>query len=233
MKRPAFPSVLATALLAVGFGACSTSDSNNSGSATADSAPAAAAGTVATETAAPQAGQTPAVAAEGAAAIGTVTTVAGSPLPQGYAVDYSAGAHSAPVFSWKNGAGQTASLEDYRGKVVMVNFWGTWCPPCRRELPDIVRLRDNLAPKGFEVIGVSVGERPPAGVTVEQHLADFADNNDLRYPLLIGDGSIAGYYGGISAVPTTFIINKEGKVVNMLVGGMTEERFRQAVEAVL
>lgn len=237
MKRSAITYVFATAfsLLAVGIGACNSGGQGDSSAEVQDPAhtPVAAnppSGQTGTTEDAPKpvTGE-----AKGADAIGKVTTISGTRLPQGMSVDYSAGAHEAPAFSWKNGLGESASLADYRGKVVMLNFWGTWCPPCRRELPDIVRLRDNLAPKGFEVIGVSIGERIPAGTTVEQHLAQFAGTNDLRYPLLVGNEEMVGYYGGISAVPTTFIINKEGKIVNMLVGGMTEDKFRQAVEAVL
>lgn len=223
MKRWAI-LLLAASLSSAGFIACNSAGSGNSGAAAKDPAPATGSAT--------ESSATPVVSGpEGA--IGTVTGVAGAPLPQGFDVDYTGGTHSAPVFTWKKGTGETASLADYRGKVVMLNFWGTWCPPCRRELPDIVRLRDDLAPKGFEVIGVAIGERPPVGVGVAQHLANFAGNNDLRYPLVVGDNKIVTHYGGIAAVPTTFIINKEGKVVNMLVGGMSEAQFRRAVEAAM
>lgn len=247
MKRSITSCLVAAALLAAGVSACNSAGSGNSDAASSDASrtvDSAASGNAAvvngadnTDNSAVGTGSAAEEQpeAKGAGAIGTVTTVSGKPLPQGSVVDYSTGAHAAPVFSWKNKAGQSRSLEDYRGKVVMVNFWGTWCPPCRRELPDIVRLRDKMADKGLEVIGVAIGEenRLPAGVTVEQHLAEFAGNNDLRYPLVVGNGDIINHYGGISAVPTTFIVNREGKIVNMLVGGMSEERFQQVVEAAM
>lgn len=165
--------------------------------------------------------------------IGQVTSVTGSMLPSGFDVDYSGASHAAPSFSWKTGAGENASLADYKGKVVMVNFWGTWCPPCRRELPDIVRLREKLGQEDFEVIGIAVNERPPAGVSVEQHLANFAAGNGLKYPLLVDNGDLARQYGGIRAVPTTFIINREGNVVSMLVGGKSESQFKAAIDLAL
>ena len=164
--------------------------------------------------------------------IGHLTSVSGAALPNGMSVDYSAGTHSAPLFSWENGVGETASLADYKGKVVMVNFWGTWCPPCRRELPDIVRLREKHADKGFEVIGISL-ERPPASGTKEENLATFAERYGLEYPLVLANEEISRQYGGIQAVPTTFIVNREGKVVNMLVGGMSEHQFQAALDMVM
>ena len=136
----------------------------------------------------------------------------------------------APNFTWKGSDGKDRSLKDYRGKVVMLNFWGTWCPPCRAELPDIVRLRKELQPKGFEVIGLGVNERPRGGATVEAHVADFASKNGLAYPLLIANGDLIEAYGGLEGVPTTFIVNGKGEIVDVMVGMRDEATFRQAVE---
>ncbi len=136
----------------------------------------------------------------------------------------------APNFTWKDGSGKDRSLKDYRGKVVMINFWGTWCPPCRAELPDIVKLRKELQPKGFEVIGLGVNERPPAGTSVESHVANFAKKNGLLYPLLIANSSLIEAYGGLEGVPTTFIVNGKGEVVDVMVGMRDEATFRSAIE---
>lgn len=218
MKSSAIATLAVAVFLGIGIASCNTAGSKGSGSESMAETPAAT-------------NEKPAPGPEDY--IGNITSVTGSALPGGMSTDFSGGTHAAPTFGWTNGAGENASLEDYRGKVVMVNFWGTWCPPCRRELPDIVRLRNDLGPQGFEVIGIAIGERVPMGVSVESHLASFADANNLEYPLVVGNQDMVTKYGGISAVPTTFIVNREGKVVNMLVGGKSEAQFRQAVEAAL
>ncbi len=139
----------------------------------------------------------------------------------------------APNFVWKAVDNSQWSLEHYRGKVVLLNFWGTWCPPCRRELPDIVQLREELGPENFEVIGVSVGEEPPAGVSVAQHLQNFGEKNSLNYPLLIASNEMITAYGGITAVPTTFIVSASGEITQKLVGMQTKAAFQKAVEAAM
>lgn len=134
----------------------------------------------------------------------------------------------APNFTWKDEGGAEHSLNDYRGKVVMINFWGTWCPPCRAELPDIVKLREEYAPKGFEVIGVALERNDNM-----QALRTFAEKNNLRYPIVLADETIPAAYGGISAVPTTFIIDREGKMRNMVMGMQSEAQFRALLSATL
>jgi cytochrome c biogenesis protein CcmG/thiol:disulfide interchange protein DsbE len=136
---------------------------------------------------------------------------------------------AAPNFTWKTSDGQVRSLKDYSGKVVLINFWGTWCPPCRAELPDIVKLRNELQSKGFEVIGLGVGEQSRMGKTPAEWVADFAQKNSLNYPLLLADERVAQAYGGIEAVPTTFIVNGKGDIVDKLVGMQTEAKFRAAI----
>ncbi|MCE2503714.1 MAG: TlpA family protein disulfide reductase [Chlorobi bacterium] len=167
-----------------------------------------------------------------AAEIGVINGMSGTALPSFEDANFTTASYQAPGFSWKTGAGEVESLEDYRGDVVMLNFWGTWCPPCRRELPDIVKLRDEFSSKGFEVLGIAL-ERPVAGESVEEHLAVFAEANDLRYPMLVGNAELVQHYGSSPYVPTTFIVDRDGNVVNMLVGGMSEAQFRAAIEKVL
>jgi cytochrome c biogenesis protein CcmG/thiol:disulfide interchange protein DsbE len=139
----------------------------------------------------------------------------------------------APDFSWTGTDGRTTSLGSYRGKVVMINFWATWCPPCKRELPDIVKLREEHGERGFEVLGVSISERPAAGVSVEQHVADFASRNGLVYPLLIGNDRIVQAYGGIESIPTTVIVDREGRIARVINGMMSADEMREAVSPLL
>lgn len=138
-------------------------------------------------------------------------------------------------FTWIGSDGKEHSLEEYQGKVVLVNFWGTWCPPCRRELPDLVKLRNELGPKGFEIIGINVGEQAPGGGSVIDHVNSFAQKNGLAYPLVIADDeqTLESAYGGIRGVPTTFVVNRKGEIINTMVGGRDEATFRKAIEAAM
>ena len=127
----------------------------------------------------------------------------------------------APVFSWYDENGKSVSIKDFRGKVVFLNFWGTWCPPCRHELPDIVALEKEYRKK-VVFIGIAL-ERNKDNVL--QRLTSFALANGMEYELLIGSQEIANAYGGISGIPTTFIINKKGKIIDSAVGMRDKETF--------
>lgn len=145
------------------------------------------------------------------------------------------GGKMAANFTWMGSDGKEHSLEEYQGKVVLINFWGTWCPPCRRELPDLVKLRNELGPKGFEIIGINVNEQAPGGGSVIDHVNSFAQKNGLAYPLVIADDeqTLESAYGGIRGVPTTFVVNRKGEIINTMVGGRDEATFRKAIEAAL
>ena len=136
----------------------------------------------------------------------------------------------APNFSWKGTDGTVHSLADYRGQVVMLNFWGTWCPPCRHELPDLVKVRTANASNGFEVIGIAVNEEAQEGMSVEEHLASFAKENKLEYPIVLANDDLVKAFGEINAVPTTFVVNREGKIVNTMVGMKSEAEFVAALQ---
>ncbi|MBC8145644.1 MAG: TlpA family protein disulfide reductase, partial [bacterium] len=135
---------------------------------------------------------------------------------------------NAPDFAWSDGRGQH-KLSDYRGKVVMINFWGTWCPPCRRELPALVKIREELAPEKFEIIGINIGEREQAGSTVQENVTRFAKENGILYPLVIGDENLVNAYGGVEVVPTTIIVDGTGKIVERIEGSRDEAGFRSVI----
>jgi|Deesub1362B_J571_1020462.scaffolds.fasta_scaffold01781_7 peroxiredoxin len=129
----------------------------------------------------------------------------------------------APDFELKDLEGKTVRLSDYRGKMVILNFWATWCPPCRMEIPSFIRLYDEFKDKGLVIIGVSLDRE---GKEVVQK---FAANYKINYPVVMGDMNVVAAYGGISAIPTTFIINKNGRVVNRFVGLREESVFRSEI----
>ncbi len=146
-----------------------------------------------------------------------------------------AGSGPVPAIAWIDRKGATHSLDDYRGNVVVLNFWGTWCPPCRAELPDLVALQKAYADSGLQVIGVAL-ERLSED-QVPGHLATFAQDAEMRYPVVYaGNDLMPGLmqaFGGIDAVPTTFIVATDGTIAKRIEGAQSLEEFRTAVEPLL
>ncbi|MEO8044006.1 MAG: TlpA disulfide reductase family protein [Spartobacteria bacterium] len=133
----------------------------------------------------------------------------------------------APDFQLKNLEGKTIKLSDYKGKVVLLNFWATWCPPCREEIPDLVALQKQYAARGLVVLGISMDEGGAAGV------ARFAKKFEINYPIVMGNEKTSEAYGGIQVLPTTFIIDRKGKVVDGLQGGTDRAGFEAKIKPVL
>lgn len=135
-------------------------------------------------------------------------------------------------FSW-NENGNLKTFSQYtKGKVVFLNFWGTWCPPCRREIPDIIKLQTNLLSKDLIVIGIA-NERDPEKAVA--NVKAFATKQGVNYLNIVdADGKLNAYYGQmngeINAVPTTFILDKNGAVVEKVVGGMEYDSFYNLVK---
>jgi cytochrome c biogenesis protein CcmG/thiol:disulfide interchange protein DsbE len=209
-----YPSLLFPAIVAIAIssGACNSSKTNSTTSREKAVAP---------NTEAPA---TPAAnVADNAPAAANVSELVSVEKPAGEKV--------ATNFTWKGSDGVEHSLKEYRGKTVMLNFWATWCPPCRRELPDIIKLHQSMDPNKVAFIGINVSEQAPEGTTVTEHVAKFAEAKGITYPLVIGSEELGDAYGGIQAVPTTFIINPDGKITDQLIGGRDEATFRKALEA--
>ncbi len=115
-------------------------------------------------------------------------------------------------FSLDDPAGKAATLSSWRGEVILVNFWATWCPPCREELPSMERLYQSLKTSGLVLLAVSSSEKPS---TVHA----FLDKNPLRVPVLLDTtGAVASQYG-VQAFPTTYLIDRQGRVVGVRLGG--------------
>ena len=128
-------------------------------------------------------------------------------------------------FSWSDSTGRTVSLDDFRGRVVLINFWATWCGPCKRELPDLVALSRELGDKQVTIIGVSTDR----GANVIEDVRSFVHDQGIPYQIVVANQDLEEAYGNIRALPTSFILNAEGKIVKNFVGIRTKEFLSQAI----
>ena len=131
-------------------------------------------------------------------------------------------------FTLKDMNGAEVKLASLKGKVVLLNFWATWCGPCLMEMPSFVKIQEEYKDKGFQAIGVSVDDAPEA-------LAPFATQHKINYPLLVGQEreDIQTAYGGIFGIPISFIISREGKVCRKQIGPASREQFESWIKALL
>ena len=118
----------------------------------------------------------------------------------------------APHFALKDLRGKTLRLEDLRGKVVLLNFFATWCGPCRLEIPDLVRLHKKFRDKGLEIVGISLDME---GASI---LNPFVQRYGITYPVVMGTRQVVEDYGGIKGIPTSFLIDRNGSFAREFVG---------------
>lgn len=121
---------------------------------------------------------------------------------------------------------KAVKLSDYKGKVVLVNFWATWCPPCRGEIPGFEKVYQKYAKQGFVILGLSVDD---SAAPVKQFLKD----NKMSYPVALSDRKVPRSYGGIRAIPSSFLIDKKGIVKKTVVGGIEEKDLEALVKPLL
>jgi len=133
----------------------------------------------------------------------------------------------APDFTVTSLDGKTISLDSLKGKVIILNFWATWCPPCRAEIPEFIRFYRDFEKKGVAIIGLSINDRNTA-------LQEFNQTNRINYPVANDKGSrVARLYGGIRSIPTTFVIDHKGIIRDMRVGGINRQELLKMVEPYL
>jgi cytochrome c biogenesis protein CcmG, thiol:disulfide interchange protein DsbE len=138
----------------------------------------------------------------------------------------SATAALAPQFSLKGLNGEQVSLSDYRGKVVLIDFWATWCAPCKIEIPKLVKLQKKYAGEGLQVIGISMDDGP-------EPVRGFARDFAINYPVAMGDVKVAEAYGGILGLPVAFLIDREGHIYRKMVGDAEMEQVESDVRSLL
>ena len=134
---------------------------------------------------------------------------------------------TAPEFSLRSLNDKLVRLADFRGRVALVNFWATWCAPCRVEMPSLVNLRAKYRDQGFEVIGVSVDDNDRSKVE------DFVKEVRADYPILLKDGSVVDAYGGTRFLPQSFIVGRDGKVIAHIVGMRSTDELEAEIKKAL
>lgn len=133
----------------------------------------------------------------------------------------------APDFELEQMNGETFRLSDHRGEVIVVNFWATWCPPCKKEIPGFVELQNEFGSEGVLFVGVSLDEGGFDAVR------PFAEKMDINYPLVVDDGTVASKYGGVRALPTSFVVGPEGKIQYARPGFLPENVLREKLKPLL
>ena len=136
---------------------------------------------------------------------------------------------TAPDFTLHTAEGKRISLSDYKGKAVLINFWATWCAPCKIEMPWFVDLHNQYASKGFEILGVSEDD---AGVTRAQILK-FGQQQKINYPLLMGSDAVSHKYGGVEFLPTSYFVGRNGKVVAETAGLVSKSEVEANIKKAL
>ncbi len=133
----------------------------------------------------------------------------------------------APEWRLKDLAGREVALSQFKGKVVIVDFWATWCPPCRAEMPFYVNLYKKLADRGLVIVGISLDAQGPGVVR------KFVDSMGITYPIVMGDEEVTTAYK-VELMPTTFVVDREGRIRHSKIGAVSDEaKFEKLIESYL
>jgi peroxiredoxin len=133
----------------------------------------------------------------------------------------------APEFALKDAHGKLVHLADYKGKVVLLDFWATWCGPCGIEIPWFTEFERKYKDQGFEVLGVSMDDNGWKDIN------PFVDKRKINYRIVLGDDKTGDQFGGIEALPTTFVIDRAGRIASVHVGLTDKKEFENAIKELL
>ncbi len=117
--------------------------------------------------------------------------------------------------------------QSYRGKVMLVNFWATWCPPCRKEIPSLIEIQKNYKDQGFTVIGISVDQ------SEVEVIKKFTDKMGINYPVAVGTMEVAKEFGSTSGIPASFLIDRKGTINKRYAGYVTKEQLKKDIEEII
>ena len=132
-----------------------------------------------------------------------------------------------PPFLVNDVEGRVLSTAEFRGKVVIVNFWATWCPPCREEIPEMIDLANRYKDR-LQIIGISEDDD-----ATSEEVRDFAREEKINYPIVMGSSGVSAEYGGVPALPTSFLVNTDGRVVVKHVGLFPAQVYDREIRALL
>src|SRR5579863_256896 len=134
----------------------------------------------------------------------------------------------APDFSLQSLDGKATHLSDFRGKAVLLNFWATWCGPCKIEMPWFVDFQNQYGSQGLQIVGIAMDDAS------KEDIAKFAKDMGVNYPILLGKESVGDQYGGVPALPETFVVARDGKILDKIMGlkgkGEIEEDIQKALD---
>lgn len=131
-------------------------------------------------------------------------------------------AKKAPDFKFKSLEGKEISLSEFKGKVVLVNFWATWCGPCIHEMPDLQKLSEKYKEKGLQVLGLTVQSRP-------NQIPEKVKMTGVTYPILLDTESVVEKFGGFYSIPQTFIIDQNGEIIEQITGPRSFKQFEKKI----
>jgi peroxiredoxin len=132
----------------------------------------------------------------------------------------------APDFTLPQVDGPSLTLSSYRGRVVLLDFWATWCVPCREEIPRFVELQDKYRAQGLQIIGVSMDDSADPVRT-------FAQQFHMNYPIVMGNAKIGEQYGGVLGLPIAFLLDRDGRIVKKHIGATAAEVFNKEIATLL
>ena len=141
-----------------------------------------------------------------------------------------------PELTLKDLNGTDVSLSDYKGKVVLVNFWATWCEPCRVEIPWLIEMQEKYGPKGFVILGIALDEEGKSVVAPFVAKERFDVNGakePMSYKILIGNDDAADKFGGLFGYPTSILISRDGKQIKRVTGMISPDEMAKAIESQL
>ena len=132
----------------------------------------------------------------------------------------------APDFTLTDTSGHALKLSSYRGKVVLLDFWATWCEPCKVEVPHFIDMQNRYGTQGLQVIGISLDDD-------EKPVRDFEQQYKINYPIAVGNAKLAQAYGGILGLPIAFVIDREGRIVTRHIGQTSPSVFDDEIRRLL
>jgi len=131
----------------------------------------------------------------------------------------------APDFALSDLEGNTVWLSNFKGKVIILDFWATWCSPCLQEIPHFVELYEKYQDDGFQMIGIAISSGS------SKNVKKFATEHEINYLILMGNRQVTRKYGGIYGIPTTFLIDRQGRIVKKYIGYQPKEVFEKDLKS--